>query len=110
MIDHVRHGQLLMIEVKSSETEATLSNGWEAAPADRAFEQSNVFNAREDNALCADVERACDQRILKVRHAHDRGEIHEGRDAAELLDSLEVEAAVLCVDERPVEARLREDL
>ncbi len=104
---HVRDGlgdrDRLVVELRRGEPEPARAHGRKASPADGLREQLRRLDAREQDALGAAVERARDQRVLQVRHAHDRAQTGAARHAHQILQRLEAERAMLGVEEHPVE-------
>jgi hypothetical protein len=108
MRNDLRHGARLVVDHRGIDAEAADSQRRKAQPAKRFLEQLGIFHARQDDALRALIQQTGAQRILHLADAHD------GRDAGQLrghdhvVHRLQVERAVLHIDEDIVEARRRE--
>src|SRR5208337_2540876 len=109
VLDHLRDGHLFEVDKYRGEAEAANPGRRELRPAHRFCEQLRRFHAWKDNPLSAGIERPRHQMILHVGHADDRAEAHVSRDAADILDGLDTEAAVLGVHECPMKSRRDED-
>ena len=110
MLDHFVEAGLFVVEMHGRQAEAANAHGRELGPAHGLFEQLRRFHSRENDSLRSAIQA---RGTLADTADPRRARSATGRTITEtrqmILHRLQVEAAVLGVDERPMKARRRQN-
>src|SRR5437660_1724711 len=109
MRENLRDGRALIIDMRRREPKSANACRRKPGPPDRLLQQLRRFDPRKNHALRSAIERACDQRILHIRHTHQRRDPERRAFMAQRLERLDSESAMLGVEKSPMKSRRSQD-